>query len=199
MDHRSFPDPESLADIVARAEGGDAIAKDALFTSLYSELHRMAEAHLRRNGGQLTLGTTTLLHEAYVQINRNHAIAFPDRLRFLKYASKAMRGLVIDYVRSRKSQKRGGDVTFMTLDEAENQIPADAATLERIGEALDALAAVDPSLTELVDLRFFCGFSFAEIAAIRGSSERTEQREWGKARVLLHRALSGDPAAPAAD
>ena len=196
-----LPDSESLADLVARAERGDTAAKDALFTSLYAELHRLAEIHLRRNGGPITLGTTSLLHEAYVQINRNPAVVFPDRLRFLKYASKAMRGLLIDYVRSRQAEKRGGDITFTTLADAENQSAADAATLERISHALDELSSVDPSLTELVDLRFFCGFSFAEIAAIRGSSERTEQREWGKARVLLHRALSsGDsPPVPAAD
>lgn len=187
-----LPDPESLADLVVRAERGDTAAKDALFTSLYAELHQLAEAHLRRNGGQVTLGTTSLLHEAYVHINRNDAVVFPDRLRFLKYASKAMRGLLIDYVRSRQAEKRGGDITFTSLDDAENRSAADAATLERIGHALDELSSVDPSLAELVDLRFFCGFSFAEIAAIRGSSERTEQREWGKARVLLHRALGGD-------
>ena len=188
-------DPEALAAILARVEAGDPVARDDLFAALYAELHRIAESHLRRSGGRLTLGTTTLLHEAYVDLNRNQAIAFPDRLRFLKYASRAMRGLVIDYVRARGAQKRGGDITFTTLDEADNRTQADAGALERIGEALEELAGVDPSLAELVDLKFFCGFSFVEIAAIRGTSERTEQRDWAKARLLLHRALTSSGAA----
>ena len=188
---RPEPLPESaeLAEILARVEAGDRTARDALFSSLYAELHRLAETHLRRGGRDLTLGTTTLLHEAYVGMNRGRAV-FPDRLRFLKYASRAMRGLVIDYARTRRAQKRGGEFTFTTLDQADHQVQTADATLEQLGLALDELAAIDPSLAELVDLRFFCGFSFAEIAAMRGSSERTEQREWAKARILLHRALT---------
>jgi RNA polymerase sigma factor (TIGR02999 family) len=189
-------DSTALQDALARIEGGDATARDDLFALLYAELHRLAESHLRRGGRDLTLGTTTLLHEAYVDLNRSQAAVFPDRLRFLKYASRAMRGLVIDYARHRRAQKRGGEFTFTSLDDVDNQIQSEAGTLERIGLALEELAGIDRSLAELVDLKFFCGFSFAEIAAIRGSSERTEQREWAKARVLLHRALSAADQGP---
>jgi len=181
-----------IGGLVARADAGDARAKDALFTALYEELHRLAQAHLHRSGGHLTLGATTLLHEAYLDISRRSAVAFPDRNRFLGYASRAMRGLVIDYVRQRKAQKRGGELTFTSLSDlpiAPQEVPTD---LERLGAALAELGTLDEALAELVDLKFFCGFSFAEIAALRGVSERTVQRDWAKARLLLHHRLTDD-------
>jgi DNA-directed RNA polymerase specialized sigma24 family protein len=100
-----------------------------------------------------------------------------------------MRGLVINYVRDRAALKRGGELTFVELDEGRAPAGERARELEALGQALDELAALQPSLAELVDLKFFCGFSFAEIAAMRGISERTIQREWAKARLLLHRSL----------
>src|ERR1051325_7756312 len=108
---------EPLADLASRADAGDAAARDALFAALYSELHRLAETHLRRSPGNVTLSATTLLHEAYMDIASRDSLAFPDRNRFLQYASRAMRGLVIEYVRRRGAQKRGGELTFTTLHE----------------------------------------------------------------------------------
>ena len=136
------------------------------------------------------MGATTLLHEAYLDLSAGRTVTFPDRLRFLKYASRAMRGLVIDYVRNRRAQKRGGEITFTTVDEATMEGDTTDAGLQQLGHALDELSAINHSLAELVDLKFFCGFSFAEIAEIRQVSERTVQRDWAKARVLLHHALS---------
>jgi RNA polymerase sigma factor (TIGR02999 family) len=181
-----------LAGLVERAETGDPAARDALFTALYAELHRLAQGHLFRGGRNLTLGATTLLHEAYLDISKRESLAFPDRQHFLAYASRAMRGLVIDYVRSRRALKHGGEITFTGLDGVGEPSPPESAELERLGLALDDLAALDRSLAELVDLKFFCGFSFGEIAQMRGVSERTVQRDWAKARVLLHGALAGD-------
>lgn len=183
---------QPLADLVRRADTGDAAARDALFTALYAELHRLAETHLRRGAGNLTLSATTLLHEAYVDIARRDSLTFPDRSRFLQYASRAMRGLVIEYVRRRGARKRGGDLTFTTLDEDRARPRDPLPDLEALGAALDTLAGLDSALAELVDLRFFCGFSFGEVAAIRGVSERTVQRDWAKARLLLRRFLDGE-------
>jgi RNA polymerase sigma factor (TIGR02999 family) len=180
-----------MAAAVARAEAGDAAAKDALFTALYDELHRLAQAHIRRSGGALTISPTTLLHEAYLDLAGRDA-AFPDRNRFLGYASRAMRGLVIDYVRHRTARKRGGDLTFTTLEDYHAAPDADSVDLERLGSALEELASVDPQLAELVDLKFFCGFSLGEIAAMRNVSERTVRRDWAKARTLLHQSLHDD-------
>jgi RNA polymerase sigma factor (sigma-70 family) len=100
-----------------------------------------------------------------------------------------MRGLVIDYVRTRSAQKRGGDLTFTALDAERLPTVERPEELEQLAGALDQLATLDPSLAELVDLKFFSGFSFAEIAALRGVSERTVQRDWAKARLLLHQSL----------
>jgi RNA polymerase sigma factor (TIGR02999 family) len=180
---------EDLATIVRRADTGDAAAKDILFAALYDELHRLAERHLRRSSSQLTMCATTLLHEAYLNLSSRERVAFPDRFRFLKYASRAMRGLIIDYVRAKRAEKRGGEITFVNVPEEAVRAPGADSSLERLGQALDELARLDPELAELVDLKFFCGFSFAEIAALREVSERTVQRDWAKARVLLHDAL----------
>lgn len=180
---------QPLAELVRRADTGDAAARDALFAALYGELHRLAEVHLNRSFGNLTLSATTLLHEAYLDIAKRDSLTFPDRGRFLQYASKAMRGLVIEYVRRRGARKRGGDLTFTTLDEERAGSNDALPDLETVGAAVDSLAQLDSALAELVDLRFFCGFSLVEIAAIRAVSERTVQRDWAKARLLLRRLL----------
>ena len=99
-----------------------------------------------------------------------------------------MRGLVTDYVRHRNARKRGGDLTFTSLD-GDEAAPESPVDLERLGGALEELATLDPPLAELVDLKFFCGFSFSEIGAMRNVSERTVQRDWAKARTLLHESL----------
>ena len=174
--------------MAARAESGDADARNALFAALYDELHRLAQAHVRKSAGPITLSATTLLHEVYMSLVGRSGLAFPDRSRFLGYASRAMRGLIVDYVRQRTAQKRGGALTFTALDGEEPAAP-EQVDLGRLTHALDELAALDPGLAELVDLKFFCGFSLVEIAAMRQVSERTVQRDWAKARLLLHRSL----------
>jgi len=182
---------DSLTSLLAQADAGDARARDQLFATLYEELHRLAEAQLRRSHGPITLGPTTLLHEAYLQVSSREQLSFPDRNRFFGYAARAMRGLIINYVRDRRAQKRGGELTFTSLDDTDVAAAVPSADLEQLNHALDELAALEPSLAELVDMRFFCGFSFAEIATLRGVSERTAQRDWAKARALLYTFLGG--------
>lgn len=179
----------TIASLITSTERGDTSAANELFAALYSELHRLASRQLARNAGGVTLGTTTLLHEAYLDIAGREGARFPDRGRFMAYAAKVMRGLVIDYARSRRALKRGGEFTIVSLADEAGAGAADEKELSQIGRALDALARVDPSLAEIVDLKFFCGFSFAEIAALRGVSERTVQRRWDKARLYLHRTI----------
>lgn len=178
----------TISSLISSAEGGDRSAADALFAALYSELHGLARRQLARGPGA-TLGTTTLLHEAYLDISQREGAVFPDRGRFMGYAAKVMRGLIIDYARSRQAQKRGGGFEITTLGDEVAGAVADEKELVQISAALDELAAVDPSLADVVDLKFFGGFSFAEIAAMRGMSERTVQRHWEKARIYLHRAI----------
>lgn len=191
--------PASIDALIQRADDADAAAADQLFALLYSELHGLAERNLRSAGAPVTLGATTLLHEAYLNIAGREAVDFPDRGRFLAYASRAMRGLVIDYARRRRARKRGRDLEI-TLDEdapVSEASEREAGELERLGDALDELAALEPALAELVDMHFFGGFSFSEIAQLRGVSERTVQRDWRKARLLLHRSVLDDAEPPA--
>jgi len=181
----------SLTALLAQADAGDPRARDQLFATLYDELHRLAEAQLRRSHGPIALGPTTLLHEAYLRVSSRVQLSFPDRNRFFGYAARAMRGLILNYVRDRRAQKRGGELTFTSLEDTDVAAATPSEDFEQLNRALEGLSAVDPGLAELVDLRFFCGFSFAEIAALRGVSDRTVQRDWAKARTLLYTLLGG--------
>jgi RNA polymerase sigma factor (TIGR02999 family) len=163
---------------------------EALFSELYADLHRMAQRELARRGGGATIGVTTLLHEAYLAFGSKVDGAFPDRARFMGYAARVMRGLIIDHARNRRAQKRGGQFELTTLEPEVVAEMAAPSELGRISEALDQLAQIDAALAEVVDLKFFCGFSFVEIAAMRGISERTAQRDWEKARIYLHHSIS---------
>ena len=182
----------SISSLIGAAESGDSAAANELFSSLYSELHRLAKRELARRGSPGSLSVTTLLHEAYLDIAAREGSRFPDRPRFMGYAARVMRGLIIDHARSRNAIKRGGEfqITSLKTDLGEN--PVDAKELTSISDALDQLAKVEPELAELVDLKFFCGLSFSEIAALEGLSERTVQRRWEKARIYLHRNIRSD-------
>ena len=180
-----------IQELISQAEIGSAAASEQLFAALYAELHRLADLQLRRIGPDLSLGTTTLLHEAYLDLAGREGVRFPDRARFLSYAARAMRALIIDYARRARAKKRGGGAFEITLTDDAAPTPAgnEAAELERLSTALDELAGLDPALAQLVDLHFFCGYTFAEVGEMRGVSERTVQRDWRKARIVLHHAL----------
>ena len=189
-------EPQGVAALVAAADAHDAGATDRLFVLLYGELQRLAQQQLQRMGGQLTLGPGTLLHETYLKLaGRGDGVAFPDRARFMGYAARAMRGLVIDYARRRQARKRGGGIELCTLPAEIADGAAVAEPLARLDEALTTLAQHDAELAELVDLKYFGGLSFTEIAALRNVTERTVYRHWEKARSYLFLVLDGDGAA----
>jgi RNA polymerase sigma factor (TIGR02999 family) len=181
----------TVSSLIEAAERGDQSAANALFSKLYRDLHRIARRELGRQGTPVTLGVTTLLHEAYIEMAGNDRVSFPDQSRFMAYASRVMRGLIIDHARSRNAIKRGGQF-HITSSSGELDLVADDHELARISEALDELGKTEPALAEMVDMKFFCGFTFAEIAAMKGISERTAQRQWEKARIYLHHKLSAD-------
>ena len=186
----------SLTNLLAAADRGDAPAAQAAFAVLYDELHHMARRELARRGPHLTLGATTLLHEAYLDLSSRHGPTFPDRARFMGYAARVMRGVLIDYVRRRRAQKRGGGFEITAIDGDVADAGSGATDLEELSEALEQLHAVDPRLAQVVDLKFFCGFTFVEIAGMQQVSERTVQRDWDKARLFLHQHLrNGAPLA----
>jgi RNA polymerase sigma factor (TIGR02999 family) len=181
----------TISSVVGASESSYCLA-DALFSSLYAELHRLAKRELARQGARGSLSVTTLLHEAYLDMSGREGTSFPDQARFMGYASRVMRGLIIDHARSRSAIKRGSEfeITSLEIDVAEN--PVDDRELLLISDALDQLAKIEPELAEIVDLKFFCGMSFAEIAALHKLSERTVQRKWDKARIYLRRSLRSD-------
>lgn len=162
------------------------LAKERLFEGLYHELHRLAQHALRRDGRLLSISATTLLHESYLSVSKAD---FTDSQRFLAYAARTMRGLIIDETRRRRALKYGGNFVITSFDvgsESENEASAKYdSQLLRINDALEALEASDPALAELVQLRYFCGLSLAQIGVLRGVTQRTVQRQWDKARLLL--------------
>jgi RNA polymerase sigma factor (TIGR02999 family) len=182
----------TISSLIGAAEQGDGPATEALFSALYSELHRLAKRELARRGAPASLSVTTLLHEAYLDMAARDGPSFPDQARFMGYAARVMRGLIIDHARERHAQKRGGLFEITSLDTEVMEKAVDHRELTQISEALDELGKMEPALAEIVDLKFFCGFSFAEIAAMRDVSERTVQRNWEKARIYLHRKIRAD-------
>lgn len=188
------PPKTNLSSLLGAAEDGDGSAAGALFDVLYQELRRLAARQLARSGVS-SLSPTTLLHEAYLDMAEREGNLFPDEAHFLGYAARVMRGLIIDHARNRCAIKRGGQFEITSADTQQLESAVDPRELSRVSDALDELAKVDLSLCELVDLKFFCGFSFAEIAAIRAQSERTVQRKWEQARIYLYHSLAKNPGA----
>jgi RNA polymerase sigma factor (TIGR02999 family) len=186
---------EQLEQLIDSAEQGDVVSRERLFSVLYDELHRMAQRELRR-GGQLAISPTTLLHETYLKLSSAESARFPDRARFLAYAARAMRRLIIDYVRNRCAQKRGAGFAITSLRSEEPMHLQEDLQLEALAEALAALSEINARLAQIVDLKFFCGFSFAEIAGLLCISDRTVQRDWDKARILLQNHLLHHGAPP---
>ena len=189
------------ADIVHAAEVGTPQAPDQLFKSLYDALRQMARRELRRGAG-VTLTPTVLLHETYLNISQRNSVAFNDPGKFMSYAARAMRGLIVDYLRNRHAQKRGSEFQITSLPaelpNAPEVLDGQSLRIDDLSTALESLEKIDSRLAQCVDLRFFCGLSFIEIAQLRDVSERTVQRDWDKARLLLRRIIEQqEPDCPA--
>jgi len=179
-----------MSSIAERAPTGHLAAHDQLFALLYADLHRLARREVFRFGPQPEMSATTLLHEAYLDIQRRDGLAFPDHGRLLAYAARAMRGIAIDRARGRV--KRGGGNAITSFDTETAEQCEQPQHLPRIAEALDELAVLEPELAQIIDLKFFCGLTLADIATLKNVSERTVHRHWEKARLMLHCALSQD-------
>ncbi|HEY4210260.1 MAG TPA: ECF-type sigma factor [Steroidobacteraceae bacterium] len=181
---------EKTPDRVAQTDRSDEQSShDRMFAALYADLRRLADRALQRNPGG-SVSPTTLVHEVYLNLSGRDVLSIGGREHFLAYSARAMRSLLIDSLRRGQALKRGMGfhITHLSTDVGE-QFP-DLDEFSRLSEALDALAVGEPRLAEVVDLKYFCGFSFAEIAAMRGTSERTVQRDWEKARLILFQDLA---------
>jgi RNA polymerase sigma factor (TIGR02999 family) len=175
-----------LTELLAQLRAGDPEARNALFAAAYSELHRLARSRLRDGGRNTVLDTTCLVHEAYLRFVSAGELRAEDRRAFFAYASQVMRSVIVNSVRERIAQKRGGQWRPLTLS---TQLPVNAAgdeeTILRMHEALEALEQADPRLAEVAQMRYFGGYSEQEIAETLDITERTVRRDWEKARLLL--------------
>lgn len=174
-----------LAETLRSLSRRDNAALDAAFAAYYPELKRIAHARLRGSGLQGSLQTTALVHDSYLRLAAGKARDFADRLHFLAYASRTLRSIVVDVVRSERALRRGGDLQVVTLDTAAGEGVEPGVDVEAVNRALDDLATLDEGLARLVEMRFFGGLTEAEIAEALGVSVRTVAREWQKARALL--------------
>ena len=182
---------EALDDLITAARTAAPGAVDRLFRATYTELRALAHRRLRRSSKITVLDTTVLVHECYLRLAKLGAFSPEDRAFFLGYAARAMRSIVIDVLRSRAAARHGGDATHVILapDCGVCATPADD-DLMRINDALEELGKLDPRLVQVVEMKYFAGMTFAEIGSTLHVTERTARRDWQKARVLLHAALS---------
>jgi RNA polymerase sigma factor (TIGR02999 family) len=161
-----------------------------LFPQLYRELRRLARSRLAAGGRNTLMDTSTLVHEAYLRMQQGGGAPVQGREHFLAYAATTMRSVVIDTVRRRQAQRRGGDAEHVRLDtQTADQIgdPSSGSDEEilRVHEALQTLAQVDARLVRVVEMRYFAGLTDAEVASALGVADRTVRRDWERARLLL--------------
>ena len=180
----------SLTQLIQQVGVGDLAARDELFAAAYSELRKLARSRLRDGGRNTFLETTALVHESYLRFLKVGELRIEDRRAFFGYASKIMRSVIIDSVRERQAQRRGGELTELTLDtQVSAELPSGEAEVLPVHEALLALEQAEPRLAQVVEMRYFGGYSELEIAEVLGVTERTVRRDWEKARLLLMSAL----------
>jgi len=171
-----------------RAGGREAI--DRVIPLVYDELRQIAHRHLNARSDGATLNTTALVNEAYLKLVDQSRATWTDRVHFLSVAALAMRHILTDRAKARMSLKRGGDQFRVTLDDNTIAVNDAPEALLQITEALDRVAIIDARLARVVEYRFFGGLSNAEIGAALGITERTVERDWIKARMLLREVLA---------
>lgn len=176
-----------ITQLLQQAEQGDSAALADVFNALYPQLRQLAAARL--NGGQLTLTPTALVNEFYLRLRGGSPLSLVSRRHFFAAAAKAMRWIVVDQARRHNAEKRGGSMAEVTLTERLAGKSQDEEVLA-LHEGLEALDRISPRRREIVELRYFIGLEFREVAELLGCSERTAKREWAQARAFLHALLA---------
>jgi len=181
-----------ITELLNRARGGDRAAYDEVFATLYEELRRLARLRLRAGGKGNMLDTTGLVNDCYLRFSAQARVPPADRGHFIAYCAHVMRSVVVDRVRSSKRERHGGLVQHVTLDD-DLEIPLaevdDAEEILAVHAALTELAALEPRLAQVVEMRYFGGLTEAEIGVALGLTDRTVRRDWQKARLFLARWL----------
>ncbi len=184
------PLPEEMTGLLLAWSNGDKTSLDRLMPLVYQELRRLARRQMRRERAGDTLQTTGLVNEAYLRLVDYEKLQPRDRAHFFAIATQAMRRILIERARSRRSAKRGSGTLKVSLDEAVDVAGERAADLVALDEALTQLAAIDPRKSRLVELRYFGGLTIEETAEVLGVSTPTVERDWHTAKIWLHREIS---------
>jgi RNA polymerase sigma factor (TIGR02999 family) len=180
-----------LTELLAQVQAGEDGARDALFAAAYPELRRLAHSRLWDGGRNTVLDTTALVHESYLRFVDAGELRAEDRRAFFAYASQVMRSVIVNSARERLAQRRGGDLAQVTLNtNLIGSLGGDDASILRVHETLDALAQADSRLAQVVEMRFFGGYSEQEIAETLNVTERTVRRNWEKARIMMEAMLN---------
>jgi RNA polymerase sigma factor (TIGR02999 family) len=177
--------PQEVTVLLQAWRGGDKAALEKLMPVVYGELRRLAHRYMVREKVDHTLQTTALVNEAYLRLVDLKRIEWQDRAHFFAISANFMRRILVDFARSRRYRKRGGDAKKVTLDESLFARPEPGTDLVRLDDALSALAEFDPRKAKVVELRFFGGLSEEEAAEVLKTSRETVKRDWRLAKVWL--------------
>lgn len=189
------PAGASITELLLDSQQGSGAALQELYARLYPEIKRVARARLANSGGLPGLNTTALVHEGFLRMAEQEGLQGASRSQFFAYVGRVLRSVVIDHLRAEGRDKRGGDQIMVTLSHAED-VPAavaSAADLLAIDRALTRMQEIDAPLHELLEMMTFAGLTSAEVAGLRGVSERTVNRDLIKARGLLAALLGETP------
>ena len=188
-------DQLTATDLLLRAGAGDPTAVESVFPLVYDELRRVAHRHLSREPSGRTLGTTELVHEAYLRLIDQTRVQWTGRAHFMAIAATAMRRILVDRARARRSLKRGGALAPVALDTVDLATDERAELLVALDEALERLRELDERQARVVECRFFGGMTEEETAEAIAAGLRTVKRDWAKAKSWLYRELfSGEVA-----
>lgn len=179
-----------VTDLLVRWRGGDGEALDSLVPLVYGELRRIAQHYLRNERPGHTLQSTALVHEAYVRLIGQNLPEWQNRAHFFAVAAQLMRQILVDHARGRRSNKRGGGVCKLALEEAQDVAQLVDIDILALDDALKTLSEMDPQQGKVVELKFFGGLSIEDTAEVLGISSSTVKREWTSARAWLHREIA---------
>ena len=183
----------AITEWLAKAHSGDESALAQVFPLVYAELRRLAEHQLRNEPEGHTLSPTALVHEAYMRLIDYTRVEWSGRAHFMAVAAKAMRRILVDHARRRRSVKRGGALRHISIDSVQLASDEGTDTLLALDEALGRLKELDPRQAQVVECRFFGGMTEEETAEALGISMRTVKRDWAKARSWLYREIQAEP------
>src|SRR5499433_3687097 len=184
--------PNNVTQLLLAWSNGDQAARDQLMSAVYDELHRLARSYMKRESPGHTLQTSALVNEAFLRLVDQRNVHWRSRAHFYGIAAQMMRRILVDYARSRSSEKRGAGAPALTLDESLIVSDERSAEVVAVHEALEQLSKLDPRKEKIVELRFFGGLSIEETAEVLGVSPGTVMRDWTLAKAWLRREISAE-------